>query len=113
MRLEKSMKGHQYHFIHLFLLYSILLSSDSLYLRVAELDLSNVLFSPGVGIETSLPESEAMDSLRLTSWIMLRLVGFILGETGSMTAGFVTTDPTGEDKGMEGRRDEVRIEVKR
>ena len=31
---------------------------------------------------------------------MLRLVGFILGDTGKTAAGFVTTtDPTGDEKG--------------
>ena len=31
---------------------------------------------------------------------MLRLVGFILGDTGKTVAGFVTTtDPTGDEKG--------------
>ena len=84
-----------------------------MYLRVAELDLSNVLFSPGGGIETSLPESEAMDSLLLTSWIILRLVGFILGDTGKTAAGFVTTDPEEKNLRRKGKRREKKKEEKR
>ena len=40
-------------------------------------------------------ESRAVESFRFTSWIMLRLVGLILGEIGRVL-GFITTDPEGE-----------------
>jgi hypothetical protein len=89
------------------------------HLRAVELLRSNALASDedrlGVGMGAggvSVEESRAVESFRLTSWIMLRRVGLILGEMGR-ALGFITTDPEGkEEKGKnEGARNEGGVRV--